>query len=47
MAHWDRPRDLESRTPIPTVMPKGFIEDHMATLHDVSLGRREMYIKNT
>lgn len=47
MAHWDRPMALESRTPFPAVMAKGFIEDCMATLHDISPRKQEMYIKNT
>jgi hypothetical protein len=47
MAHWDRPMGLESRTPFLTEMAEGFIEECMATLHDISLRKQEMDIKNT
>lgn len=47
MAHQDRPMGLESRTPFLTVMAKGFLEDCMAALHDISLRKWEVYIKNT
>lgn len=38
---------LESGTPLLTAMAKGFIKDCMAALHDVSLEKQEVYIKNT
>lgn len=47
MVQWHRPVGLESRTLFPTEMAKSFIGDCMATLHDISLKKQEMDIKNT
>jgi hypothetical protein len=47
MSYWDRPMGLESRILSPAVTAKGFIEACMVTLHDISLKKQEMYIKNT